>query len=78
MRTNLYSRTSIGGMAAVAFMALAGAAQAQIPYPTPGVPVTTAEELFANGGDVTVTFLGRGGAGDTGSALSVLAHAERL
>jgi hypothetical protein len=45
-----------------ALLAIAGTANAQIPYPNIGTAVTTPQELFANGGDVTVTFLGRGGA----------------
>ncbi len=65
MRMNHYSKISASCLAAVSLMAMVGSARAQVPYPTPGIPVTTPEELFASGGDVTVTFLGRGGASYT-------------
>jgi hypothetical protein len=42
-----------------------GTAIAQIPYPTPGTIIATGDNLYSLGGDVTVTFLGKGNAGDT-------------
>jgi hypothetical protein len=59
-------------VASASLLAIAGSVNAQpvAPYPlypfpsgSYGVPLTTGEELFASGGDVTVTYLGWQGAG---------------
>jgi hypothetical protein len=50
---------------AIASLGLVSAANAQVPYPNIGTPISVGDELFAQGGDVTVTFVGKGAAGYT-------------
>jgi hypothetical protein len=51
--------------AAAAATLLAGTALAQVPYPDPGTVITNGQNLFSTGGDIKVTFLGKGSALDT-------------
>jgi hypothetical protein len=61
-------RCPVAVAAGVSLAGLSAMAQGtQVPYPTPGtiIPINEGEYVYATGGDVTATFLGRNGAGDT-------------
>jgi hypothetical protein len=56
-----FNKTSVSlGVAATLLGAVATVNASPVPYPTPGTQVPVGDILYASGGDVTVTYLGKG------------------